>query len=334
MIADEWLRFAAGSLEVLLCAVERPDLDGVDLHGGLVGLGVSPGLVPAVVVVEPVLSVVISVGPWLAAIAVTEEAVCASDSDVHDQVELLVEWSIVTAAVPWVLTAEVTSLVEALTMHVDIEDNVVWVVDVGVESLVSPDQAVGVHVVSKGVTVLVGVSGHVEWVVFVVRSPVEGRAESVVVATAVVATGLHHVDLARSRPASVHIVFWHEPDGWPDPVAPWDLGSNLDLSVLEGEGVSSLQTGTHEWLLVNASFTSIMSAIRGAAFAVIGCAVEIVVSMLHFVITTDGFGSESWLQVQHTIFDKGVLAVVVVHLELAVATASHGDLVLPHMHVE
>ena len=61
MIADEWLRFAAGSLEVLLCAVERPDLDGVDLHGGLVGLGVSPGLVPAVVVVEPVLSVVISV---------------------------------------------------------------------------------------------------------------------------------------------------------------------------------------------------------------------------------------------------------------------------------
>jgi hypothetical protein len=49
---------------------------------------------------------------------------------------------------------------------------------------------------------------------------------------------------------------------------------------------------------------------------------------------TDVVSGESWLQMQDSILDETVLTTIDVHLELPVATATHGELVLPDLHVE
>ena len=78
-----------------LALLEFPDLNRVDFHGGLVRGGVVPSGVPrAVGVPEGVDGVLVEVRPGLAALTVGEVAVRATDSDVEDQIEVLVERSI------------------------------------------------------------------------------------------------------------------------------------------------------------------------------------------------------------------------------------------------
>ena len=136
------------------------------------------------------------VGPWFAALAVREVSICAADSDIQDEVEVLVEGRVVTAACPWVVVLEVTSLSEALRLHVDVEDDIVDVINVGEKSVLSPDQAIGVHAIREMGSLRVGVSGLVVGVLVPCRSPMESGSESLVVVVTVVTARLHQVDLS------------------------------------------------------------------------------------------------------------------------------------------
>ena len=49
---------------------------------------------------------------------------------------------------------------------------------------------------------------------------------------------------------------------------------------------------------------------------------------------TDVVSGESWLHIQDSILDETVLTTIDVHLELPVATATHGDLVLPLLEIK
>ena len=117
------LRRSLGHLEL----IKRPDLDGVDLHGSLVGVGVVPGGVPGTLgIVEGVDGSGVHVRPCLAALAIREVAIGATDGHVHEQVELLVEGGVQVSLVsPRVVTAApATSLPEALAGSVDVENDV------------------------------------------------------------------------------------------------------------------------------------------------------------------------------------------------------------------
>ena len=49
---------------------------------------------------------------------------------------------------------------------------------------------------------------------------------------------------------------------------------------------------------------------------------------------TDVVSGERWLEIQDSILDETVLTTIDVHLELPVATTTHGDLVLPLLEVK
>ena len=124
-----------------------------------------------------------SVGPWLTAETVWEVSICSTDGHVEDDVEVLVEWGVVAAAFPRVvLVLPATLLKEALSRHVDVKDDVRFIIDVCEESIFGPDEAIGVHFVSKRFRVSISLRSLDVSVLVPVWSPMESRGELVVAA--------------------------------------------------------------------------------------------------------------------------------------------------------
>ena len=91
----------------------------------------------------------VGVGPGLAAIAIREVAIGAANSNVEDQEEVLVERSVdVLLVYPRVVTVLPTaSLPEGLGGCVDIEDDLVRCIDVSLDAVLGPNQAIDMEIV-------------------------------------------------------------------------------------------------------------------------------------------------------------------------------------------
>ena len=116
------------------------------------GSGVVPSGVPGVLrVVEGVACVGVSVGPRLVARAIGEITSSTTYCNVKDQIEVLVERGAAGLVNPRVVLAGPSTLAEeVIVRHVNIEDDVVRAVNVGCESFRGPEEAVDVHLISKG----------------------------------------------------------------------------------------------------------------------------------------------------------------------------------------
>jgi len=114
-----------------------------------VGSGVVPSGVPLVFgIPEGVAGVAVVVGPGLAALTIGEIASGTTDCNVKDQIKILVERRTGGLVDPRVVLMLPSTLAEKVTVrHVNIEDDVVRGVDVGLESFRSPEEAVYVHLI-------------------------------------------------------------------------------------------------------------------------------------------------------------------------------------------
>ena len=167
--------------------VELPDLNGVDLHGRLVGVRVVPSLVPSWLrVVEGIYCLRVGIGPRFAALAILEVSISAADSHVHDQEEVLVEGGVeVFLILPRVVASgKAAEIPEALRAGVHIEHNIVRGVEVGLNAILSPEEAINMEVISKRLGVSELLMSLLITIGIVVRTPVEGRGESIVATAA------------------------------------------------------------------------------------------------------------------------------------------------------
>jgi hypothetical protein len=130
----------------------------------------------------------VSVGPRLAANTIGEVVACASNCYIHNDEELSVERSGVGLANPWVVVSlrEVAALPEALLSEVDFEDLFIPVIDVSVETILIPVEAVCVEVVRKRLGVSVDFVSEREPVLVPAWTPMESRAEAVVASFATI----------------------------------------------------------------------------------------------------------------------------------------------------
>ena len=101
---------------------------------------------------ESVDSPTILVRVRFAALAIGEVPVYTTGSDVHDEVELLVERCVeISLVFPRVVTfGPAAFLPEGLVRSVNIEDNVGWGVEVSRNAVLGSNEAVDVEVICKG----------------------------------------------------------------------------------------------------------------------------------------------------------------------------------------
>lgn len=187
-----------------------------------------------------------AVNPWLAALTILEPTVGATDGDVEDEIELLVEWSLLAASGgPDVLKTgsvgvgqrELTTLPEWL-VKVGVENLEETRVDVGEEVLLRPLETKGVRLCSVG-----GVKsrsldvGPPPSIVGQIRTPMESGGDDVVTTLlvgVVVTTRFGDIDLTRQGPGTIGVLDRQHPDGGPEPVTLRHLGGDLDTTVLDG----------------------------------------------------------------------------------------------------
>ena len=176
-----------------------------------------------------------------------EPSVGATDSNVENEVKVLIEWSVAgggSAVDPRVveksivlrLGGEVTELVKRLLLLVSDEQNLLdSAVDVEVDVVLSPLHAVGVVAVGVFAAAnLLCASRLPVGIGLVGGTPVSSAVVDVAATFAVlgtVATRLHDVNLATPWPVAVHVVLGHHPDRRPEPIALGELSDNLDLAV-------------------------------------------------------------------------------------------------------
>ena len=144
---------------------ELPYLHRVNFHGSLVGLRVVPSFVPlAPRVPEGVDRVWVRICPRLVALAVGEVTIGATNGNVQDQVEVLVEGGIHRATLPRVVSfAKITSLPEGFS-GVDVKDHISGIVKVGLNAIGGPCQTIDVEVISERVWVCVLLRGQLIFV--------------------------------------------------------------------------------------------------------------------------------------------------------------------------
>jgi len=130
-----------------------------------------------------------AVTPRLTTRAIREVAIGATDCHVQNQVEVLVERSVDASIFPGVEAAEAAFLPEAVFGGVDIQDDVLGVVEVGLNPVLGPNEAEGVHGIAERLPVRVATVGKPVWIVLPAGSPVEGRAEGAAARACVAVAG-------------------------------------------------------------------------------------------------------------------------------------------------
>jgi len=206
-----------------------------------------PGGVPLVASIPELLSgEATAISPRLARSTVLEPTIGTTDSDVENEVEVLVEGSVVLASssprvhesgTVTVANGESTLLPERL-VEVDVHDLEKTRVDVGENILLGPLEAESVETLGVcGVESSVLVVVEPPTIVGRVGTPVESAAHDIVAALSVgvvVSAGLHDINFTRTRPGTVYIVLGQHPDGGPQPVTLRELGLDLDATELDG----------------------------------------------------------------------------------------------------
>ena len=290
---------------------------------------------------EGVRGVRVRVSPGLAALAIGEVPVGATRSNIHDNVELLVEGGVdITLVGPRVVAlAPATSFPEGLGGGVNVEDYVVGSIEVSGETILGPEQTVDMEVVRKGLGVSVLLRGLQVAIGVISGSPVEGGGELVVaagLARGVVTARLHNVDLTGRGPSTVSLVLWEHPDGGPQEISLRKLSLDLNLSVLEGELADGADAGGLNWVdHVAGGGRVALTAVEGVGGADGGRAAtpDVDVTVVEGVIA-EVVNGESWLEEKDAVLNERVGPVVGVPLELPVAATAHGDLVLPIVEVK
>ncbi len=73
--------------------------------------------------------------------------------------------------------------------------------------------------------------------------------------------------LSGCWPRSISISLGHEPDGWPEPVTGWQLGSNFDLSVLESKSIHGTKSSGHDRIEDVISTSCSLATVKGGICA-------------------------------------------------------------------
>ena len=225
---------------------------------------------------------------------------------------------------------------------IDLQDSVGVVIEVGVDDLVVPVEAVGVEIVGEGASgcallgmglgVLVGEE---------ISAPMHGRAEGLRSSSELfrisnVSSALHDVDLTAGWPFSVLVVSGERPDGGPEPVSLGQLGLDLDSAVLEGEGVDGGQFSAHDGVNVVVSVAGPAASVEEVASALISgrSSPKLIGVAGSHELRSDLVLSEDGLDVELAILGEGGGPVVVIDLELPVASSGESDVVPPLIKVQ
>jgi len=220
--------------------IKGVDLNPVNLKGGIIALPCLPPL--ALVVVEAVDRVRVLVVPGLAANAIWEVGVGATNGQVEDEVELAIERSRVVLVDPRVVESlrESSTLVEALLGEVDLEHLVCRVIKVSVKLLIIPVETISVELCTEGFIVLVLKMSHLIAILIPAGTPVKSGTEPVVTLTSVawsIPARLHDINFTRCGPRSIFVSFGKHPNGRPEPVTLRELSIDLNTAVLGRERV-------------------------------------------------------------------------------------------------
>ena len=182
-----------------------------------------------------------------------EPAVRSTNSDIENEIKVLIKWTLISSGIPWVNETgairvgerEVASLPERL-IEVGVEDLQETGVDVGEEILLAP---------FKTESVGSGGEGGVKSIALNIRSPprivgrigapVQRAGDNVVTSLCVgviIAAGLNNVDLARCGPWSIDGIVWQHPDCRPQPVAGRESSSDFNTTVFDGSAFLGVDT--------------------------------------------------------------------------------------------
>jgi len=302
-----------------------PHLDALDLE--LTTL--LPGWVPGVSgVPELKRGIGGGVDPRLAIDVVLEPTVGTTNSDVEDEVKVLVERSGVATASPWVLERGTVAggrwevaLGPEWLVEIDVHDLKKTGVDVGKDVLLRPLNTESVETSSVG-----GVESSTLDVVAVPAilgrnwTPVKSGRNNVVTTLrvgVVVTTGLHDINLTGTRPCTVDGVGWQHPDGRPEPVTSWKLGLDLDTTVLDVGAELGVDTAGLDWVdngTVGGVGNGDTVGVKGGRARAIGQKVDVGTVSLDELLVL-----KSWLDNEHAVLDKDVLVSVCGLLELSVS---------------
>lgn len=286
-----------------------------------------------------------------------EPSVGATDSNVENEVELLIERSVAgcrCAVDPRVgkksvvlrLSSEVAELVKWVLLLVSNEENLLdSAVDVEVDVVFSPLHAVGVEAVGVFAAAdLLGASGLPVGIGLVGRAPVSGTVVDVAATFAVlaaVATRLHDIDLATPRPLAVDVVLGHHPDRGPEPITLGKLCNNLDLTVTNALLALSGETGRADGrnhvafggVGANEAGGVLVACARAVATSAL-VQVESVVGVHLVGSNIGGLGGEGRHDVKAISVDVAVLVVGGGPVECVVAEAIDLDFASPNVRVE
>lgn len=286
-----------------------------------------------------------------------EPSVGATDSNIENEVEVLIEWSVAScrcAVSPRVgkesvvlgLCGKVAKLVERLLLLVSDEENLLdSAVDVEVDVVLRPLHAVGVEAVGVFAAAdLLGSGGHPVGISLVGRAPVGSAVVYVATTLAVlaaVATRFHDVDLATPWPIAVDVVLGHHPDRGPKPISLGELSDNLDLTVTNALLALGAETGRTDGRNHVAFFgvgaNEAGGVLVAGAGAIATCAlvqVEGVVGVHLVGGDVGGFGSEGRDDVKAISVDVAVLLVGGGPVESRIAEAINLDFMSPNVSVE
>lgn len=217
------------------------------------------------------------VGPRFSWVSINEETASSTNSKVEDEVEFLIERSVLGSVRPWIVIrggVPSSTFPEGDNASVNIKksDSVNICSDVGW----APFKSEGVEVISKGSSVGQFVGSRGEWVsvLWPVRTPMECAEDSIntfIGWMRGVSTAFHDVDFTTCRPFSIVVGFGEHPNCRPEPVTFGKLCSDFDLSVLDVEGLDGSETSTLDWVkVVSSSTTGSFATIEGVSSAEVG----------------------------------------------------------------
>ena len=300
-------------LQILVSITLFPHLNLADFHLSLL----LPSRIPNVLLLPEILwSRWGRIQPRLSTLSVLEPTIGTTDCNIHDQVEFLVEWSLLATGLrPDVLKSgavgvgewELTAFPEWF-IKVGVQDLEETGVDVSEEILLGPFKTE--LVLGLGVSGVKSSSldvGSPPGIVGKIWSPMKSRGNDVVttlLVCVVVTARFHDINLSRQWPWSVSVLDRQHPDGRPQPITGWHLCSYLDTTILYLCSLLGVDTaGFDGWDDLARGQVGLSDAVldshRGTKS--IGGQVDDVVRV------DEGSLLESWLDDQLAILDEDVL---------------------------
>lgn len=183
--------------------------------------------------------------------------------------------------------------------------------------------------------------GLVVKIVCPVRTPMQSGAKSFRSSTeffriANIASTFHNVDFSACWPFAILIVPGEQPNSRPKPISFRQLGPHLHSAVGKMECLSSGDFGTHDGVNIVVAIRESGTAVEIVAGALVDNAASphvIIVPVPH-IVGTNFVLSQHGFDVKGSVLDEGSRPVIVIELELPVASTAHGDVMLPLGEIE